>query len=59
MATVTSLIPLQVYNKIHIQSLYSGNSNLVKLSLRFISPENIIILSVLSDDFLDVRLDIN
>ena len=36
MAIVTSLILLQVYNKIHIQSIYSAirkKSDLVKLSL--------------------------
>ena len=60
MAIVTSLIPLQVYKKIHIQSVYSAIRRKLKPVLschyKFISAENIIIFSVSSDDFLHVRL---
>ena len=44
---------LQVYNKIPIQSVCT----VIRSCHKFISPENIIIHSVSSDDFLHVRLE--
>ena len=47
-------------NKINIQSVYSEIRSKIKPSChyKFILPENIIILSVSSDDFLQIRIEV-